>query len=961
MIKTLVVAEKPSVADDYARALGGPFEKHEGYLESDRWIVSWAVGHLVGLAEPEEYDEALRRWSIKSLPILPDRFRLRPDPRGRKQLGVLETLMKRGDVDEVVNGCDAGREGELIFAYIYEWVGATKPVRRLWVSSMTRDAIREGFEHLRPGADVAHLADAARSRSEADWLVGMNATRAATVRARALGGVVSLGRVQTPTLALIVKRDAQIDAFDPETYFLVEATFALEGDARRYAGRWFFEKDERLSDRARADRVAGAAGGAPCRVASVKRTERRERAPLLYDLTSLQREANSRFGLTAARTLAAAQRLYEGSAAGALLTYPRTRTRFLPSDQAPQLSGIAARLAAYPQHRAAADYVAGLDALPLARVVDDARVDDHHAIIPTGELASKELTGDDARVYDLVVRRFLAVFHPDASWEDTEIVTEAGGEHFRTRGRRLVEAGWRAAYDDVPADAPDDGGTEGAEPEATDQRLPRVEEDERGRCEAAVAEERQTRPPARYSEASLLAAMESAGRSIEDDELREAMKDSGLGTPATRAETIEKLIRAGYLERTGRSLRASAKGRQAIGLLGDSALASAELTGRWERRLGLIESGRESRDSFVSDIRDFTDGLVAYFRGVTSADVRAQRAVIGPCPNGDGEIRENRMAYGCSSWKSKEEPGCGFVIWKTIKGRSISPREASDLLAQRQTQLLDGFRTRPSKGRLVLVEGQVQLVDEEGTRLDTPGAERESIATCPRCGGQIKENSRAYGCSSWKSKAEPGCGFVIWKSTGGHAVTPDEARELIEHGRTGEIDFKERKRAYRGRLVLTDDLTVAVETPDGVAPPAVAQRKPARESPDPAAESRSAAGDPAPARLAAAARPGATARRPAPDPAVPAASAESQPAAPRSAVGVLERPGQPPVDGDLLALLAAEGVEAIDRRAAGGALWVVGGPELGDLMARLAARDVKFVFAEGGGRATKHRPGWWTK
>src|SRR5262245_31767258 len=384
MGKTLVVAEKPSVAEEYARALGGRFEKHEGYLESDRHVVGWAVGHLVGLAEPEEYDQALKRWSIKSLPILPDRFRLQPDAKGRKQLGVLEKLLKRRDVDEVVNGCDAGREGELIFAYIYQWAEAKKPVRRLWVSSMTRDAIREGFEHLKPGADLADLADAARSRSEADWLVGMNATRAATVRGRALGGVVSLGRVQTPTLALIVSRDGQIDAFQPETYFLVEARFKLDGrDARRYRGRWFFEKEERIPDRERAERAASAANGAACRVESVRRTDRRERPPLLYDLDSLQREANNPLGMTPRLTLAGAPRLYEGTTAGALLTYPRTRSRFLPSDQIPELKGIAARLAAYPQHREAAEYVAGLKELPLGRVVDDARVEDHHAIIPT--------------------------------------------------------------------------------------------------------------------------------------------------------------------------------------------------------------------------------------------------------------------------------------------------------------------------------------------------------------------------------------------------------------------------------------------------------------------------------------------------------------------------------------------------------------------------------------------------
>ncbi len=931
MAKTLVIAEKPSVGADYARALGGNFDKREGFLESDKYVVSWAVGHLVGLAEPEDYDEGLKRWSIKSLPILPDSFQLQPDPKGRKQLGVLDKLIKRSDIDDIVNGCDAGREGELIFAYIYEWTKAKKPVRRLWVSSMTRDAIKQGFEHLRTGDELAHLAEAARSRSEADWLVGMNATRAATVRGRALGGVVSLGRVQTPTLALIVNRDGQIDAFKPVTYFLVEARFKLDGtDVRRYKGRWFDGKEERLSDRQRAGAVAAAANRADCRVESLKRTERRERAPLLYDLTSLQREANNRFGLTATRTLAAAQRLYEGSTAGALLTYPRTKARFLPSDQIPQLKRIAGKLAGYPQHRKAAAYVAGLDKLPLSRVINNDRIEDHHAIIPTGELATKPLTGDDARIYDLVVRRFLAVFHPDAVWEDTEIVTEAGNERFRTKGRRLVEAGWRAAYDEVPSDAPDGEQAEAAEAEENDQLLPRVEDGERGLCEEAVAQERQTKPPAHYSEASLLSAMESAGKLMEDEELREAMKDSGLGTPATRAETIEKLIRVQYVERMGKSLRTTAKGRQAIGVLGDSPLTSAELTGQWEQRLNSIEHGREQRASFMTDIRQFTGDLVEYFRGVTSEDVRAQRAILGPCPNGDGEIRENRMAYGCSSWKSKEEPGCGFVIWKTIKGRSISPGEAAALIETGETTVLDGFRTRPSRGRLVVAGGQVQLLGEDGSRLDAPAAAREVIATCPKCGHDIKENSRAFGCSSWKSRGDPGCGFVIWKSTSGHEVTPDEARELIDKGQTSPLDFKDRKSTYRGRLVLKEDFTVAVERTHGKEQPAPVSRGRAVEPPSIPSE-------------------------PASEPAV-----EPQPAPVRAAVAVLERPELPPGD-DLLEILASRSVEVIDRRGSGGSLWVIGGPELRGLMDSLAARNFQFVFSDEGGRATRHRPGWWIR
>ena len=810
MGKTLIIAEKPSVGQDYARALGGGFQKHEGYLESEDRIVSWAIGHLVELAEPEDYDDSLKRWSIKTLPVLPETFKLRPDARGKKQLDILKRLMKRDDVDDIVNGCDAGREGELIFAYILDVARVKKPVRRLWVSSMTRAAISEGFDNLRDGGEMLNLQAAARSRSEADWLVGMNATRAATVRGRALGGVVSLGRVQTPTLALIVRRDLEIDAFEPETYFQVDARFGLDGP-RAYTGRWFEGKEDRTSERERADAVAAAAAGAPATVESVKRTERKTRPPLLYDLTSLQRDANSRFGMSASRTLQAAQRLYEGSSAGAVITYPRTRSQFLPSDQIGNLKGIARGLTGLPFARAAAQYVAGLDVLPLARVVADAKVDDHHAIIPTGELPTKELSGDDARIYELVVRRFLAVFHPEAKFEDTEIVTVAAEHRFRTRGRRLIEAGWRGAAFGEEAAAEEPQGDED-EPR---QVLPKVDEGERGTCEQAEVLEKQTKPPARYSEASLLRDMETAGKQIEDEEVRQAMKDAGLGTPATRAETIEKLLRVGYIERLGRSLRATAKGRQAIGLLHDHAITSAELTGKWEQRLTAIERGEESRDGFMDDIRKFTTEVVDYFRNLTAEEVRAQRAEIGPCPNGDGVIRENRAAYGCSSWQSKEEPGCGFVIWKQQKGRSISPGEARDLLEHGQTDLLDGFKTRPSRARLVLAEGnQVQLIADDGTRLDAPAGPRETIATCPKCGGDIRENSRAYGCSSWKSRKEPGCGFVIWKSTKGRAISADEARQVIEQGASDWMDFKDRKGPFRGRLVLTPEKTVEVQRED---------------------------------------------------------------------------------------------------------------------------------------------------
>jgi len=442
--KTLVIAEKPSVARDLAAALPGTFEKSESYLESDQYIVTYAVGHLVELADPEEYDERFKKWRLADLPILPESFQLRPrDAKSKKQLKEIEKLMLRDDVERIVNACDAGREGELIFAYIYESVfgengGSSKrkkrpepkPVDRLWINSMTKQAIREGFEKLRPGEQMEPLERAARSRSEADWLVGMNATRAATIRGRAwVGGVVSLGRVQTPTLAMIVRRERLIQAFVPEPYRLVHASFLP-----KYEGLWFEGDETRIfKPLERADEIAAKVSGQKGTVTKVERKEQSERPPLLYDLTSLQRDANRRFGFSARRTLQAAQSLYEGKKA---ITYPRTSSRYLSGDMVPQLKIVASTLQDISEYREGATFVMRLDQLPLARVVNDAKVDDHHAIIPTDVAHEMEsFTPDERRIFDLVARRFLAVFHPPARYARTTIITEVEEETFRTRAR----------------------------------------------------------------------------------------------------------------------------------------------------------------------------------------------------------------------------------------------------------------------------------------------------------------------------------------------------------------------------------------------------------------------------------------------------------------------------------------------------------------------------------------------
>jgi DNA topoisomerase-3 len=746
MGKTLVIAEKPSVGRDIAAALPEKFTKHEGYLESDGYVVTWAVGHLVTLAEPEEYDERYKRWRMADLPIVPEAFKLKPrDERSRKQLKVVQEQIRRDDVDRIVNACDSGREGELIFAYVMQTAMSDggrrrrdggspveKPVERLWISSMTKQAILDGFQKLRPGDQMAPLEAAARSRSEADWLVGMNATRAATIRGRAwVGGVVSLGRVQTPTLALLVRREREIQAFVPEPYWLVHGTFEAPSRAG-YTGLWFSpelgyaERDQsRIKDESRATGIAERVAGKEGTVVEVTPKEQTERAPLLYDLTSLQRDANGRFGFSAARTLRAAQSLYEDKKA---ITYPRTSSRYLSGDLVPTLKPTAETLLEIPEYAPFARYVLQLEQLPLQRVVNDDRVDDHHAIIPTDiEHDVDRFSEDERRIFDLVAKRFLAVFHPPAKYLRTTVVTEVEGERFRTRGKITLEAGWRGVYG-VEPDEPrvqDEEDAEGGE-------LPKLEQGMKVRCTEAVLEPKQTKPPARYTEATLLSAMETAGKLVEDEELAEAMKERGLGTPATRAEIIETLIRREYVERVGKELTPTPKGLQVITMLDQHELTRPDLTGDWEKQLLDIEHGRGDRTAFMQEIAGFTRETVERIAALEAEQLRPERAELGLCPRCGAEtgeiIRENRYGYGCTSWKSREEPGCGFVIWKKVAGRTLTPEIVRQLIEKGRTDdYIGGFRSRNKRqfrARLVLGEdGKVEFEFPE--RAAAPARSRE--------------------------------------------------------------------------------------------------------------------------------------------------------------------------------------------------------------------------------------------
>jgi DNA topoisomerase III len=745
MSKTLVIAEKPSVGTDLARILKGPFKKGEGVLEGPEHVITWAVGHLVQLAEPDEYDAKFKRWRMEDLPIVPDRFKLVVrDERSRKQMSVVTKQIGRDDIGEIVNACDAGREGELIFAYLYEKANGKKPVNRLWLKSMTSAAMKEAFGSLRPSDEFALLEQAARSRSEADWIVGMNATRAATIRLRSsFDGAVSLGRVQTPTLAIIARREEEIKAFVPEPYWLVDASFEADGK-RNYEGRFHAGAKPRIETAEEAEAIVAACVGRPGKVTKLEKKEQREKAPMLYDLTTLQREANNRYGFSAKRTLGAAQRCYEEHKA---LTYPRTNSRYLTSDMVAEIKPIAELVGHDSAYTKGAEYVIGLDLLPLARVVNDEKVTDHHAIIPTrSEHNLEKMSSDDRRIYDMVTRRFLAVFHPEAVFENTRVETTVGdgdGHIFRTRGKLLVVPGWRGVYDEVATESR----PKGEEDEGLDQQLPKLEDGETVKTLEIASDRKETKPPRRYSDASLLGAMETAGKLVDDEELREAMKESGIGTPATRAAIIERLITVGYVERDARALVATEKGLNVIRLLDAHMLTSPELTGNWEHRLGKIERGEDSREKFMSDIAGFAEQTV-HKLDETLKDVKIPRAKLGPCPVCGHEISENRKGYSC--W-AREDPGCGFVIWKAKAGKTLTVPIARELIKTGYTEKpVTGFRGR--SGRSFRAHLAMQQTDEGKWRVEFDEEWAKEGAKAPEAEAEADELTVAKSKAKAKKK-----------------------------------------------------------------------------------------------------------------------------------------------------------------------------------------------------------------
>ena len=585
-MKTLIIAEKPSVGRDIARVVGAA-KRGEGYLHGDNYIVSWAIGHLATLKEPEDYNEHHKKWRMADLPIIPTQMGLKPMPKTQKQLTLIKKMMDSKEVGDIICATDSGREGELIFRYIYEWANCEKPVKRLWISSLTDAAIKKGLSTMRDGSEYDKLYASARCRAEADWLVGMNATRAFTLKHNDL---LPMGRVQTPTLALLAARQQEIDAFVAQNYWEVVATF-LTANGETYAGTWIdAEGETKILKQEEAEAIKEKILG-DAQVASVEKEEKRQSPPQLFDLTELQREANRKLGLSAKATLDVAQSLYEKHK---LITYPRTDSRYISDDMQPQLNPTISALQTISAYQSHADYLLGLSELPITkRIVNDAKVTDHHAIIPTGIKKMPALNANEAAVYDLIVRQFLAAFFPAYVYEVTTIITEAKGERFQSKGRVEKNAGWTAVIRDTSTDTP----------------LPAVQKGEAVTATEAEVLHKKTQPPKPYTEATLLSAMENAGRFVEDEALKEALKASGLGTPATRAAMIEKLIASGYVERRKKALAPTEKGLRLITLVPPE-LRSPETTGKWERALSRIADGEMEPTRFMDSIKRYVRYLI---------------------------------------------------------------------------------------------------------------------------------------------------------------------------------------------------------------------------------------------------------------------------------------------------------------------------------------------------------------
>lgn len=666
MGKILVIAEKPSVGRDIAKVLGCK-QKGEGCIIGEHYIVTWAVGHLITLLEPEDYDIKYKKWSYNTLPIIPEQMKIKPIKKTKKQFDMVKKLMNSKDIDSLICATDSGREGELIFRYIYEAANCKKPFKRLWISSMTDAAIKKGFDTLKLGKEYDALYHSARCRSEADWLVGMNATRAYTIRYNVL---LSIGRVQTPTLSILVYRQKEINEFVPKDYWEVKAKF------KGFEGTWIDMKssETKLFEEKKAIEIVNKVKNKTVKVEEISEEAKKQPPPLLYDLTELQRDGNKKFGFSANKTLSIAQDLYEKKK---MITYPRTDSRYVSSDMIPVLKTTLEKLNIPPYHRFV-NNILNKNELPITkRIVDDNKVTDHHAIIPTDSVPSlNKLSEEEKKIYGLIVKRFFAVFYPNYEYTITKIITDIENEHFISKGKTISQLGWMLFYKND------------SKKNEEEQELPILKKGDSVKVLDAIVEKKQTSPPKPYTEASLLSAMENAGRFVEDEELKEQLKDNGLGTPATRASIIERLIHVGYVNRKGKALHPTEKGMKLIEIV-PKELKSPETTGKWERGLSSISKSKMEPKKFMDSIIRYVHFIInesskldtkVSFPEEIQKKAAKKSILIGKCPLcKKGEINENTKAFYCSRWRE----GCKFTLWKNSLdqyGQAVTSKVVKELL-----------------------------------------------------------------------------------------------------------------------------------------------------------------------------------------------------------------------------------------------------------------------------------------
>jgi len=807
---TLILTEKPSVARDFAKALGVG-GKGDGFIEGKSYIITWAVGHLVELAEPADYDGKWKRWSLHTLPILPERLKYRPIPSVEKQLAVIQGLLRRKDVDQVVIATDAGREGEVIARTILQTVeGVTHKIFRFWTSqALTPQVVLETLKNPKPSSAYDRLWHAGQARQIADWLVGMNLSRAATLKLGKSDDTYSVGRVQTAVLSLLVDRRREREDFKPQPYWLLRANFSCPSKGTWW-GTWFKGDMNRFEKKDKADRALAAVEGRSGVVKSVKKEKKKQPPPMLFSLTDLQREANAKFGLSAKQTLDIAQGLYETKKC---LSYPRTDSRVLGSQNVEMVKKLLSKLSpAYPA------LFKGVEdkrvSLSNKRVFNDAKLTDHHALIPLAQLPSGA-SRDEERIYDLVSKRFAAAFYPDYEYEATEIITEICKETFRTRGSRPLVPGWKAVYGLKESM----NGTNEDEPE--EENLPPVEKKDPARVEEAKLEEKMTQPSPEYTEALLLKDMTNPSRYVSEEELQKIFKgEVGLGTQATRAQIIETLLQRQYVVREKKKLAATDKGCFLIDRLRlfqrAKAIATPEETARWEMELEKIAQGMGNPDTFMARIREFVKDGVEEFK-MSGEEQTTTQGPLGACPACGGEIIEGKKGFGCKNWREMDG-GCRFVVWKEMSGTKITPETLQIILTGEVTPAMSFISREGKEFSASLKLEYDEQAGKWGTRFifaNSGGADGSSgpVGVCPRCGAEVVEGKKGFGCKNWREE-DGGCRFVIWKVIAGKELPPEAVVDLLTKGETeilhGFISRKGKEFSARLRLEGEEHKTVFV-------------------------------------------------------------------------------------------------------------------------------------------------------